>query len=75
MAQEASRSFMRNLGFWFPDGKENGLPSSFHTWQAGYQGTLIAFLPSMMNHTWQAMHRGAPDTNLRFPCWATSQTL
>lgn len=49
--------------------------SGKHTWQAGHQGTLIAFLPSMMNHTWQAMHRGAPDTNLRFPCWATSQTL
>ena len=31
----------------------------FHTWQAGHQGTLIAFLPSMSRHTWQAMHRGA----------------
>ena len=30
----------------------------FHTWQAGHEGTLIAFLPKMMNHTWQAMHRG-----------------
>jgi len=31
----------------------------FHTWQAGHQGTLIAFLPPMSRHTWQAMHRGA----------------
>jgi len=30
----------------------------FHTWQAGYEGTLIAFLLEMINHTWQAMHRG-----------------
>ena len=27
----------------------------FHTWQAGHQGTLIAFLPPMSRHTWQAM--------------------
>jgi len=31
----------------------------FHTWQAGHQGALIAFLPPMSRHTWQAMHRGA----------------
>ena len=30
----------------------------FHTWQAGHEGTHVAFLPKMMNHTWQAMHRG-----------------
>ena len=30
----------------------------FHTWQAGHEGTQVAFLPKMINHTWQAMHRG-----------------
>ena len=33
----------------------------FHTWQAGHEGTHVAFLPKMINHTWQAMHRGTPN--------------
>ena len=32
-----------------------------HTWQAGHEGTHVAFLPKMINHTWQAMHRGTPN--------------
>ena len=53
---------VKNLCFTVLDAHSPCLPSSDSYLASWASRVLAAFLPSMIHHTWQAMHRGTLDT-------------